>query len=69
VAFNLPGQAPVEVARRVGRHGIAVTAGHAYAQRLANEHLALPHGVVRASLLHYSNHEDVAALMHALAQD
>lgn len=67
VAFTLPGRSPLEVARALGSRGIAVAAGHAYAATLASEHLGRPEGVVRASLLHYSNAADVDALLEASA--
>ncbi len=66
VAFTVPGRSPLAVAAHLGRHGIAVAAGHAYAERLATHHLGLPDGAVRASLLHYSDASDVAALLGAL---
>ena len=66
VAFTLPGRSPHAVAEHLGRHGIAVAAGHAYAQRLASRHLGLADGAVRASLLHYSGASDVDALLAAL---
>ena len=67
VGFTLQGHEPLEIAKHLGKAGIAVTAGHAYAERLATEHLELPDGVVRASLLHYSDGSDVDALLAELA--
>src|SRR6056297_1534354 len=55
VAFTLPDRSPQSVAEHLGRHRIAVAAGHAYAQHLASRHLGLADGAVRASLLHYSD--------------
>ena len=66
VAFTLPDRSPQAVAEHLGRHRIAVTAGHAYAERLASRHLGLKDGAVRASLLHYSDRSDVEALLGAL---
>jgi cysteine desulfurase family protein (TIGR01976 family) len=67
VAFTLPDRTPLEVADAAAAHGVAVAAGHAYAETLAREHLGLPDGAVRASLLHYSDVSDVDALLAALA--
>lgn len=67
VGFTLENHAPIDVARHLGKAGIAVTAGHAYAERLVVDHLDLPSGVVRASLLHYSDASDVDALLTQLA--
>lgn len=66
VAFTLPGHEPAELASHLGSRGIAVAAGHAYAERLASEHLGLAHGAVRVSLAHYSDRSDVAALFDGL---
>lgn len=66
LAFTLPGRSPAVVAEHLGRHRIAVAAGHAYAERLASHHLGLADGVVRASLVHYSDASDVEALLGAL---
>ena len=69
VAFTVPWASAADVAARLGRRSIAVTAGHAYAETLAREHLARPDGVVRASLLHYSDETDVQTLLDALAEE
>jgi cysteine desulfurase family protein (TIGR01976 family) len=66
VAFTLPGVAPGEVAAHLGERGVAVAAGHAYAERLAVRHLGLPDGAVRVSLAHYSDRSDLAALFAGL---
>lgn len=66
VAFTLPGHDPAAIAAHLGANGIAVAAGHAYAERLAHEHLGLAHGAVRVSLAHYSDRSDVAALFDGL---
>ena len=68
VAFTMPGRSPLEIADAVGARGVAVAAGHAYAETLAREHLGLTDGAVRASLLHYSAVSDVDALLEALAE-
>ncbi len=67
VAFTLPGRSPLELAEAAAARGVAVAAGHAYAETLAREHLGLADGAVRASLLHYSDASDVAALLEVLA--
>jgi cysteine desulfurase family protein (TIGR01976 family) len=67
VAFTMPGRAPLEVAEALGARGVAVAAGHAYAETLAVRHLGLADGAVRASLLHYSDAADVAALLDGVA--
>jgi cysteine desulfurase family protein (TIGR01976 family) len=67
VAFTMPGRSPLEIAEAVGARGVAVAAGHAYAETLAREHLGQVDGAVRASLLHYSDVSDVDALLEALA--
>lgn len=66
VAFTLPGVGQAEIAERLGDSGVAVAAGHAYAERLATEHLGLPDGAVRVSLAHYSDRSDLGALFAAL---
>jgi len=68
VAFRLPGVAPSEVAEHLGTHSIAVTAGHAYAEHLASKHFGLEEGVVRVSLLHYSDQSDLSRLFSALSE-
>lgn len=67
VAFTMPGRTPLEVAEALGARGVAVAAGHAYAETLAVRHLGLADGAVRASLLHYSDAADVEALLEGLA--
>lgn len=69
VAFTVPWADAADVAARLGRRSIAVTAGHAYAERLARVHLNRPDGVVRASLLHYSDAGDVDRLLTALDEE
>lgn len=66
VAFTLAAASPTTVAEHLGRHGVAVAAGHAYAEELARHHLDRPDGVVRVSLAHYSDRSDLAALVAAL---
>jgi cysteine desulfurase family protein (TIGR01976 family) len=66
VAFTLPNASPAAVAAHLGERGVAVAAGHAYAERLAVRHLGLPEGAVRVSLAHYSDRSDLAALFAGL---
>jgi cysteine desulfurase family protein (TIGR01976 family) len=68
VAFTMPGRDAPRVANELARSGVAVAAGHSYAHDLAMVHLGLAatRGAVRASLVHYSDASDVAALLGAL---
>jgi len=66
VAFTLSQASPGAVAAHLGERGVAVAAGHAYAERLAVRHLGLPEGAVRVSLAHYSDRSDLAALFAGL---
>ena len=65
-AALLPGRSPAAWAEALGERGIAVAAGHAYAERLTTDHLDRPDGVLRISLAHYSDRSDLAALFGAL---
>lgn len=69
VAFNMPKLPAQEVARLLGGMGVAVAAGHYYAFSLMMNRLGLENrgGAVRASALHYTNSDDVDALLAALA--
>lgn len=66
VAFTVPQASPSAVAAHLGERGVAVAAGHAYAERLAVGHLGLRDGAVRVSLAHYSDRSDLAALFAGL---
>lgn len=66
VAFTLDGHEPTEIAAHLGARDVAVAAGHAYAERLASEHLRLAHGAVRVSLAHYSDGSDLDRLFDGL---
>lgn len=66
VGFEVPGVPANDVAEFLGRRGIAVASGHAYAERLATSVLDRPSGIVRASLAHYSDASDVEALLGGL---
>jgi selenocysteine lyase/cysteine desulfurase len=61
VLFNLPGRPAGEVAAALAAAEIGVRDGHMYAPRLM-ERLGLPleTGAVRASLVHYNDHAEIA---------
>ena len=60
-AFNLPGVQPARVAQKMADCGIALRDGHMYAPRLMKRlNMAMETGVVRASLLHYNTHDEIA---------
>ena len=69
VAFNHPQRDPADVARALAETGIAVASGHSYAFDLVHRELGLASrgGAVRASAVHYSDVNDVDALLEAFA--
>lgn len=66
LSFNLKGAHHSDVAQILDQEGVAVRAGHHCTQPLMAR-LGLP-GTVRASLSVYNNHEDIDALVKAVAK-
>jgi cysteine desulfurase family protein (TIGR01976 family) len=64
--FNLNAQEPMRVAAKLGAAGIGVAAGHYYATMPMTALGLMPNGAIRASIAHYSTHEDLERLMGAL---
>lgn len=65
--FNLPGVAPAEVVTRLAEADIGIRDGHMYAPRLmARLGLSMDSGAVRASLVHYNTHDEIARFAEAL---
>lgn len=65
--FNVPGVAPKDVVLAMAEADIGIRDGHMYAPRLmARLGLAMDSGCVRASLVHYNTHEEVARFAQAL---
>ena len=67
-AISIDGQAPREVAARLGDHGIAVWDGDFYATGLMERLGLAPGGVVRIGLTHYNTAAEVDRLLGALAE-
>jgi selenocysteine lyase/cysteine desulfurase len=68
VAFRVAGVEPAAAALRLGAAGVCVGNGHFYAT-MGNEALQLmPHGVLRASIAHYTSLEDVARLLQGIRE-
>ena len=68
VAFRVDGWPPAAVAARLwDDHAVAVGDGHFYATLPIEALSLMPDGVVRASLVHYTSHEDVARLLAGVA--
>ncbi len=65
--FNLPGQMPEDVAKRLAERDLAVWYGDYYAVETMR-HLGLTDGAVRAGLVHYNTEEEVDRLLAALAE-
>jgi len=66
-SFVVEGRDSAEIARRVDGHGVGIRHGDFYAYRLVRDlGLLARNGVVRASMLHYNNSDDVARLIRAL---
>jgi cysteine desulfurase family protein (TIGR01976 family) len=68
VSMNLRNLSAETVATHLGNNGVAVANGHYYAYTIMMKTLELEKrgGAVRISLLHYSNQEDVKAVLQAL---
>jgi cysteine desulfurase family protein (TIGR01976 family) len=68
VSVNLRDLLAEDVATHLGNNGVAVANGHYYAYNLIMKTLGLAErgGAVRISLLHYSNQEDVEAVLRVL---
>jgi cysteine desulfurase family protein (TIGR01976 family) len=65
--FNLPGQTPEDVAKRLAERDLAVWWGDYYAVETMR-HLGLADGAVRAGLVHYNTEEEVDRLLVALGE-
>lgn len=69
ISFGLPGVHPSEVTKHMATCGIGIRDGHMYAPRLmARLGLAMDHGTVRASLVHYNTHEEIDRFAQALGK-
>jgi hypothetical protein len=66
VAFRVDGILPSVVAKTLGEQGIFVAAGDFYARMPCNSFGVLPDGVVRASIAHYTNLDDIDRLVTAI---
>lgn len=66
LAFRVTGEAPLQTARRLGRSGVDVAAGHFYAPLPIQDLGLYPEGVVRASIAHYTTAGDIERLLAAL---
>lgn len=68
ISMNLKDLSAETVATHLGKQGVAVANGHYYAYTLMMRTLDLEKrgGAVRISLLHYSNQDDVDAVLEAL---
>ena len=64
-AFTVNGHSCEQVAAELGRRNLAVGWGDFYAVEIMRR-LDLPDGVVRAGIVHYHTHEEVARLLAAL---
>jgi cysteine desulfurase family protein (TIGR01976 family) len=69
VAFTVDGHRSLELAAKLGDHGLGVGAGHFYAYRLV-EALGIDtdDGVLRASFVHYTSPDEVSRLINTLDQ-
>lgn len=69
VAFTVQGMPAAQLASRLAAQGLGVAAGHFYAARLLEAmSIDLGQGAVRASLVHYTDENEVARLIAALQQ-
>jgi cysteine desulfurase family protein (TIGR01976 family) len=68
VSMNLKDLSAESVAKHLGERGVAVANGHYYAYTIMMKTLGLEKrgGAVRISLLHYSNQDDVEAVLNTL---
>ncbi|HZU23854.1 MAG TPA: cysteine desulfurase-like protein [Terriglobales bacterium] len=67
VLFNLPGESPEAVVRRLASRGIGARDGHMYAPRLMRRlGISDQEGGVRVSLVHYNTTAEIALLGDAL---
>jgi selenocysteine lyase/cysteine desulfurase len=69
VCFHLKNMTPADLAHRLAEKGIAVRGGHMYSPRLMKRlGLSQESGAVRASLVHYNTHREVASFLKALGE-
>jgi selenocysteine lyase/cysteine desulfurase len=69
LCFNLGGIPPATVTTKLAARRIAVRDGHMYSPRLMKRlGLSPDSGAVRASLVHYNNHEEVGQFLTALEE-
>ncbi len=69
VCFNLRNTSPAAVATKLAAKGIAVRDGHMYSPRLMRRLGVSPEeGVVRASLVHYNNREEIRGFLGAVEE-
>lgn len=69
VSFKVAGHSSAELAARLGEQNIGVGVGNCYAYRLIEAlGIDVDDGVVRTSLVHYTNREEVDRLIKALDQ-
>lgn len=67
LAFVVKGQGSSELASELHRHGVAVGSGDFYAARCIDALGLRPqNGLVRASMAHYTSHEDIDRLLYHL---
>src|SRR5262249_22163265 len=59
-AFTIAGRDPAAIADALADRGVGVRSGHMYTPRLMRRLGLLPQGVVRASLVHYNTHGEIA---------
>ncbi|MCB9562509.1 MAG: cysteine desulfurase-like protein [Kofleriaceae bacterium] len=68
ISFTVAGRRPEDVVRVVDGHRVGIRHGDFYARRLVEDlGLADAGGVIRASMVHYNTHDEVARLIEALA--
>jgi cysteine desulfurase family protein (TIGR01976 family) len=65
--FNVPGRSPEEAASLLAERDLAVWHGNYYALEIMR-YLGLPHGAVRAGIVHYNTEDEVDRLLAALGQ-
>jgi selenocysteine lyase/cysteine desulfurase len=65
LAFTVAGIPASQIAEGLAKHDFGVRSGHMYSPRLIAR-LGLPHGVVRASLVHYNTAEEIGRFCAAL---
>lgn len=68
IAFRVKGYEPEATAMALSERGVDVGSGHFYAVEPMNQLDLYPKGIVRASIAHYTNEEEIERLLEGIKQ-